>query len=89
MDGKAWSKGVTDDEAARRAGGRTWYNRQRQADAFLRQFEVAALLRQGVPQVEIAQRLGVSRSTIYRDKRLLFGRVVHEGLCPVCGHRFR
>ena len=89
MNGKAWSQRVSDDEAARRAGGRARHNERRRDMAFLRQLEVATLLREGVPQVEIAQKLGVSRSTVHRDKLVLFGRVIHEGLCPVCGHRYK
>ena len=66
-----WSQRTDPEKVAKRAAGRTHYNRVRQSHAFQRLREVVRL--QGLfgfghgTQAEIARHLGVSRSTICRD----------------------
>ena len=73
---KSWSKLTDADTAARRAGGRTHYNRKRQWEATKRRGEVLRLvainrLERG-SQAEMARQLGVHRSTITRDLQAVF-----------------
>jgi hypothetical protein len=88
-----WSRRTTNEEAARRAGGRRAYNCRRQLDAFERRFKVETawwqmvdtegLMTRGI-QARLAERFGVSPTTICRD--LAF---IREGwawlACPTCG----
>lgn len=86
--GNVWAP-TTPEAAARRAGGRRRYNRERQEGAFLRRYQVAELLdRYGLDrgaQSRMAEELGVHRSTISRDLDWLL-----EGKrkpCQTCGTR--
>jgi hypothetical protein len=71
-----WKAKVSDAEAARRAGGRTHYNRVRQTQAAQRRRKVLALLgrygwrKWGVIS-RIARELGVDRSVVCRDRQWL------------------
>jgi hypothetical protein len=78
-----WSAPVSDDVAARRAGGRRRYNARRAFFAVFRQARVAKLLCKAPPlahgaQAMIARALGVHRSTITRDVQRLY-RLAREG----------
>jgi hypothetical protein len=72
-----WSEGVSDHEAAWRAGGRRRYNAWRKFRAEFRRRELARLMCvQGGPSfwrsgAALARRLGVSRATICRDRQAL------------------
>lgn len=88
MSNGSWAP-TSPEAAARRAGGRRRYNRQRQDAAAVRRYLVAQMLPEtgweyGV-QSEIAEALGVHRSTISRDIRWLFGDKTRP--CPTCGTR--
>lgn len=85
MDKRAWSAPVSDSEAYKRAGGRRRYNAVRRLRAILRRQQVAELLASGYSQAEIAERLGVSQSTISRDVLHLRAETRRRGTCPVCG----
>ena len=83
-----WSAPVSDREAARRAGGRRRYNAWRKFRAEFRRTELARLLcvqgglsfwRSGAA---LARKLGVSRSTVCRDRQALL-RSTYP--CPHCG----
>jgi hypothetical protein len=88
----SWSAPTTNEEAARRAGGRRSYNCRRQLDAFVRRVEVErawwqmvdteGLMTRGI-QARLAERFNVSRSTICRDVAFM-----QEGwallVCPTC-----
>jgi len=88
-----WSTPITNEQAARRAGGRRAYNAQRQLDALVRRSAVEKAwcemalaegpMTRGL-QARLAERFGVSATTICRD--LAF---VQEGwarvACPTCG----
>lgn len=71
----------------RRAGGRRRYLRERRERRAVRLHKLAKLrLRApGLTQAAFAAALGVARSTVYRDLRLLrvFGGA--GGCCPLCG----
>jgi hypothetical protein len=60
-----WSAPVSDEVAARRAGGRRKINAGRRSEALARMLAAEALAGEGWPVSRIAQRLGVSRSTAY------------------------
>jgi hypothetical protein len=69
-----WTAKTSDSEAARRAGGRRWYNHMRQAQAtrrFGRIIDIMARNRWAGHEwgirAKIARELGVSRATIARD----------------------
>jgi hypothetical protein len=84
-----WSTRVSNDEAARRAGGRRAYNkRQRQRQQARRQ-QVARLLRRWGTDADaggmMAVTLGVSVRTIERDLRALGTPPAPPLLCPTCG----
>ncbi len=72
-----WSDSVPDQEAWRRASGRRHYNAWRRLKAEYRRFQLVGLARQlpwsfwGRNGAELARRLGVSRSTICRDMKVL------------------
>lgn len=70
MINNSWAP-TTPEVAARRAGGRRRYNRDRQEAAFLRRYQVLDLLMQygseRGAQSRVAEQLGVHRSTISRD----------------------
>ncbi len=40
-------------------------------------------------QSKIARRLGVSRSTICRDYKIIIANMNRERVCPLCGYRTR
>jgi hypothetical protein len=72
-----WSEPVSDDLAARRAGGRRRYNARRAILARFRQARVMELLCAAPPlahgtQARIARELGVHRSTVSRDIRQVY-----------------
>ena len=69
-------------------GGRRRYNSWRQFNAILRRREVAQLLSQDISQTEIAERLGVHRSTICRDVAWLYEQARNSQVCPCCGQSF-
>jgi hypothetical protein len=85
----SWSQPTTWAEVTRRAAGRYKYNSLRRFQAQLRRREVLQLLHRwgwgaGV-QSQIARRLGVHKSTICRDLRVLMP-LLEE--CPTC-HQLR
>lgn len=89
MSNKSGWPGVSPEASARRAGGRRRFNRQRQEDAAARRYLVATMLPEagleyGV-QSEIAEALGVHRSTISRDIQWLLGGKTIP--CQTCGTR--
>jgi hypothetical protein len=83
-----WPDLTTNDEAARRAGGRRNYNAFRQRQALQRRAKVLTMLKEYPNPVEhgirarLARELGVSRSTISRDLAFLFY-VPRETLPPL------
>jgi len=68
-----WAKPVSAEEAARRAGGRRRHNRQRQEERFKRLEEMAQVRYDegDMSCPEYARRLGVSRTTAWRDRKEL------------------
>jgi len=71
---REWSKPVSAEEAARRAGGRRAYNRLRKWRRLMRRVKVCELWWDQLTvknyrrlKAKIARQLGVSRSTICRD----------------------
>ncbi|MDA4133826.1 MAG: helix-turn-helix domain-containing protein [Thaumarchaeota archaeon] len=88
-----WSEQVSNEAAARRAGGRRKYNWHRQNAALLRQMEIldwwmqsseagTGIFSRGV-QAALARRFGVSRSTICRDYVAIL-RLLGVSPCPTC-----
>lgn len=64
---KKWSSPISSDQAARRAGGRRRYNKQRQIEAIERQEKALNLAyHTQLSNAEIAAALGVSRTTLWR-----------------------
>jgi hypothetical protein len=93
---RQWGPPASHDEAARRASGRTRYNRRRQVKAMLRRAKLLRIchelscegnwspFRRG-EQTRLAAMLGVSRSTICRDMQAIWGggrAMTHS--CPTC-----
>jgi DNA invertase Pin-like site-specific DNA recombinase len=78
-----WAAPVSNDIAARRAGGRRHYNAMRQLRALLRRGEVSRLLEVAYTPTEIAQALGVSRITIWRDLHAI-SQAEPSPDCPRC-----
>jgi DNA invertase Pin-like site-specific DNA recombinase len=85
MNQRAWKAKTEEEFAARRAGGRRRYNKERTTAARLRQAQVVQMLRAGVPQAEIARQLQVSRTTVWRDLRAVIGKAAGRRTCPICG----
>jgi hypothetical protein len=84
-----WRRVVPDSEAARRAGGRRRYNAARQRQARTRRRQVKRWLavygaRPGLAKM-LAQRLGVSVSTVRRDLQAVRAEAPLPLLCPECG----
>jgi DNA-binding MarR family transcriptional regulator len=77
MNRRAWHQRVSSEEAYRRASGRRAYNAVRTLRVELRRIKVARMLRQfpGIPLVDIADALGVHRSTVSRDRDALMAEV--------------
>jgi hypothetical protein len=89
-----WSEPVSNDEAARRAGGRARHNRERQVNAYLRRLREierwGELLKNGGlglyehgAKAAMARELGVHRSTVTRDFQQIF-RAWELETCPTC-----
>jgi len=88
-----WTTQVSNEEAARRAGGRRRYNRDRKRTALFRQGAIVDFwfthAEEGITMFDrglqslLAERFGVSRSTICRDYAAIFDgwRVTP---CPTC-----
>ena len=83
----AWSAPTSPEVVARRAGGRSRYNKERQARAAARRVLIwhefgSDLLRRRRVVGDISRAFGISRSTARRDcARLAESQVP----CPVCG----
>lgn len=75
MNKTAWSQPVTNQTAARRAGGRQRINAQRQALAGRRQFFVVLLFQRGWRPAAIATLAGVHLVTVYRDLWRRYGKL--------------
>lgn len=84
----AWP-GVDSETAARRAGGRRRYNRERQDAAAVRRYLLVQMLDERSldwgAQTQMAEALGVHRSTICRDLRWLLEDKARP--CQTCGTR--
>ena len=90
-----WSSPTDAATVARRAGGRRAYNARRRFAAEARRAAVMALVekegvsiwRRGV-QSKLAENLGVHRSTICRDVRIIKAEYRAACRCPLCGTEF-
>lgn len=75
MNSSTWSINTTGISAAKRAGGRRRYNKNRQRMAIKRRYDLVQIIREsGLNhgwQSMAAEALGVSRSTICRDFRAI------------------
>ena len=86
MSKVVWAAPVSDQECARRAGGRRGYNARRGLVQTFRRQKVARLFAQGKRPGEIARELGVHPCTISRDLAALFAMARQGKRCPLCGH---
>jgi DNA invertase Pin-like site-specific DNA recombinase len=89
-----WSQATSQDEAARRAAGRARYNRHRQFKAAIRRKKIIDIWEDRADgsgwsifsrgsQTELAKMLGVNRSTICRDLKVIMARN-RMVACPTC-----
>ena len=85
MSKVVWAAPVSDQEAARRAGGRRGYNARRGLVQTFRRLKVVRLFAQGKRPGEIARELGVHPCTISRDLAALFAMARQGKRCPFCG----
>jgi hypothetical protein len=91
---RQWSAATSPDHAARRAAGRARYNARRQFRAAIRQKKIIDLWEELADgsgwsifgrgsQTQLAQILGVNRSTICRDLKVIMARN-RMVACPTC-----
>ena len=95
---RQWGPAASRDEAARRASGRARYNKRRQVKAAIRRRRIVEIWEQKSregwsifsrgSQSQLAGMLGVNRSTICRDLRVIWARsqVIQ---CPTCDSALR
>ncbi len=90
-----WSRNTRWDEVCRRASGRRRYNAVRRLHAELRRHdlierarELGTWLTERGFQAAQARRLGVHRSTISRDVKLITRHMAQAKPCPLCGSVF-
>jgi hypothetical protein len=91
---RQWSPATSQDQAARRAAGRRRYNARRQFRAAIRRKKIIDLWEELADgsgwsifgrgsQTQLAQILGVNRSTICRDLKVIMARN-RMVACPTC-----
>jgi hypothetical protein len=91
---RQWNPATSHDQAARRAAGRARYNRRRQFKAAIRRKKIVDIWEERVDgsgwsifsrgsQTELAKMLGVNRSTICRDLKVIMARN-RLVACPTC-----
>jgi hypothetical protein len=93
---RQWIPATSHDHAARRAAGRARYNRRRQFKAAIRRKKIIEIWEERSDgsgwsifgrgsQTQLAQMLGVNRSTICRDLKVIMARNRFVA-CPTCDH---
>jgi hypothetical protein len=95
---RSWHPAADPDEAARRASGRRRYNARRQVRAAIRRGRIISIWEERSragwsifsrgSQTQLAEMLGVDRSTICRDVKAILSRQA-VATCPICDSALR